>query len=64
LIESASERMYEVAVDGETAEIGEEALMSAWRLSVPDLALRVRSLEVGDVCEASGAPCVVIRRLL
>lgn len=59
----ARERLYLVSVDDDTTEIGEAALMSAWRSSVPELALHVRSLEVGDVYETLGPPRVAIRRL-
>lgn len=46
---ATDKRTYEVRLDGEDSTIiTEAALMAAWRSNVPDLALIVRFLRIGE----------------
>lgn len=56
-------RAYRIEVDGDRTEISESALMSAWSKSIPDLALRIRALNVGESAKIFDDPSVTVNRL-
>jgi hypothetical protein len=62
--DDARGRRYTVSVNGEApTEVTESALMSAWLTNVPDLALRLRALGIGEGGIVFRKPDVFIRRL-
>lgn len=59
--DASAERRYVVTVEGAPTECDERSLMAAWA-RVPDLALRVRALSVGDEVALFELPKIVVRR--
>jgi hypothetical protein len=58
------DRLYTLYVDhDQPVELPEKALMSAWGSSVPDLALKVRALEVGEKIAVWTSPSIEVERV-
>lgn len=61
---SDAERRYSVTIEGEgPTELSEAALMAAWRGSVPDLALLVRALNIGEERAVFETPRISVLRI-
>lgn len=57
------ERTYLFAIDGNVTVCDESVLMAAWAKSLPDLALRVRSLARGEATLLFRGPKIVVARI-
>ena len=61
---SGTERRYSVTIEGEgPTELTEAALVAAWQGSVPDLALYVRALKIGEERAVFEMPRIRVLRI-